>query len=56
MKTIIANNNVVKKIAPREGKTVQIGSARLTWKVSLSKEFYENQNRRLGTGTHLFVR
>lgn len=32
MKTIIANKNVVKKVAPREGKTIQIGNARLTWK------------------------
>jgi quercetin dioxygenase-like cupin family protein len=32
VKTIIANKNVVKKIAPKEGKTVQIGNARLTWK------------------------
>ena len=32
MKTIVANKNVVKKIAPKEGKTIQIGNAQLTWK------------------------
>ena len=32
MKTIVANKNVVKKIGPKEGKTIQIGNARLTWK------------------------
>ena len=32
MKTIIASKNVVKKVAPKEGKTIQIGNARLTWK------------------------
>ena len=32
MKTIIANKNVVKKVATKEGKTIQIGNARLTWK------------------------
>ena len=32
MKTIIANNNVVKKVGRKEGKTIQIGNARLTWK------------------------
>jgi hypothetical protein len=32
VKTIIANKNVVKKVAPKEGKTIQVGNARLTWK------------------------
>jgi quercetin dioxygenase-like cupin family protein len=32
VKTIIANKNAVKKVAPKEGKTIQIGNARLTWK------------------------
>ena len=32
MKTIFANKNVVKKVASKEGKTIQIGNARLTWK------------------------
>lgn len=32
MKTIIANKNVVKKVGRKEGKTIQIGNARLTWK------------------------
>ena len=27
MKTIIANKNVVKKVASKEGKTIQIGNA-----------------------------
>jgi hypothetical protein len=31
--TIIANKNVVKKVAPKKGKTIQIGNARLTSKV-----------------------
>ena len=34
MKTIIANKNLVKKVAPKEGKTIQIGNARLTWKAT----------------------
>ena len=32
VKTIIANKNVVKKVGQQEGKTIQIGNARLTWK------------------------
>lgn len=32
VKTIIANKNVVKKVGQKEGKTIQIGNARLTWK------------------------
>jgi len=32
VKTIIANTNAVKKVGAREGKTIQIGNARLTWK------------------------
>src|SRR5215467_7408934 len=32
VKTIVANKNVVKKVAPKEGKTIQLGNARLTWK------------------------
>ena len=32
MKTILANKNAVKKVGPKEGKTIQIGNARLTWK------------------------
>ena len=32
MNTIIANKNAVKKVAAKEGKTIQIGNARLTWK------------------------
>lgn len=32
MKTIIASKNAVKKVGPKEGKTIQIGNARLTWK------------------------
>jgi len=32
VKTIIANENAVKKVGAREGKTIQIGNARLTWK------------------------
>src|ERR1700746_2019868 len=32
VKTIIASKNAVKKIAPKEGRTIQIGNARLTWK------------------------
>jgi quercetin dioxygenase-like cupin family protein len=33
LKTIAASNGV-KKIGPREGRTIQIGNARLTWKVT----------------------
>ena len=33
LKTIAASNGV-KKIGPREGRTIQIGNARLTWKAS----------------------
>ena len=32
VKTIIANKNAVKKVGQKEGKTIQIGNARLTWK------------------------
>lgn len=34
MKTIIANKNAVKKVRAKEGKTIQIGNARLTWKAT----------------------
>ena len=33
MKTISASNGV-RKVGPREGRTIQIGNARLTWKVT----------------------
>ena len=33
MKTIAASNGV-RKVGPREGRTIQIGNARLTWKVT----------------------
>lgn len=32
VKTIIANKNAVKEVRRKEGKTIQIGNARLTWK------------------------
>ena len=32
MNTIIASKNAVKKVTAKEGKTIQIGNARLTWK------------------------
>ena len=33
MKTIAASNGV-RKVGPREGRTIQIGNARLTWKAT----------------------
>ena len=45
--TTIAASNGVRKVEPREGRTIQIGNARLTWKVT---------GEDIGYSTNLYTR